>query len=104
MIIKNFKNRLSLGFLLRVRQKRPFQLAWIEKKIPREKSFYLATLGTLNTKAMLFFFFGKLRFLNREKDVGQKNGERGGEGARVPRSYPEMLHVLNHISSKPLPV
>ena len=54
MIIKNFKNRLSLGFLLRVRKKRPFQLAWIEKKIPREKSFSLATLGTLNMKAMLF--------------------------------------------------
>lgn len=53
MIIKNFKNRLSLGSLLRVRQKRPFQLSWIEKKIPREKSFFLATLGTLNMKAML---------------------------------------------------
>lgn len=36
--------------------------------------------------------------------LDRKMGERGEEGARVPRSYPEMLHVLNHISSKPLPV
>lgn len=94
MTIKNF--RLSLGSFLRVRQKRPFQLSWIEKKIPREKSFFLATLGTLNMKAMLLE--------QREGCWTERWGERGGEGSRVPRSYSEMLHVLNHISSKPPPV